>query len=153
MFGSTQYNPPSRFLDEIPEGLVSVVKGDRRAARSGSSGSGSYGSSSSGARTPGSGGSWGRRSADDDWSGPVIGGGGRSPRDESLENALKPPPPTQSGADRIGLQVGDDVTHGKFGDGVITAIEGSGDKAEAVVHFRGIGEKRLLLAWAPLTKR
>jgi DNA helicase-2/ATP-dependent DNA helicase PcrA len=153
MFGSTQYNPPSRFLDEIPEGLVTVVKGDRRAARNGSSGSGSYGSSSHGARTPGSGGSWGRRSADDDWSGPVIGGGGRSSRDESLENALKPPPPTQSGADRIGLQVGDDVTHGKFGDGVITAIEGSGDKAEAVVHFRGIGEKRLLLAWAPLTKR
>jgi DNA helicase-2/ATP-dependent DNA helicase PcrA len=67
--------------------------------------------------------------------------------------ALKPPPPSPSGADQIGLQVGDDVTHGKFGDGVIIAIQGSGDKAEAVVNFRGIGEKRLLLAWAPLTKR
>jgi len=153
MFGSTQYNPPSRFLDEIPEGLVTVVKGDRRAARGGATGSGSYGSSSYGARTPGSGGSWGRRDADDDWGGSVIGGGGRSRRDESIETALKPPPPTQSGADQIGLQVGDDVSHGKFGDGVITAIEGSGEKAEAVVHFRGIGEKRLLLAWAPLTKR
>jgi len=153
MFGSTQYNPPSRFLEEIPEGLVTVVKGDRRAARGGSSSGGSYGSSSYGARTPGSGGSWGRRDADDDWGGSVIGGGGRSRRDESIETALKPPPPTQSGADQIGLQVGDDVSHGKFGDGVITAIEGSGDKAEAVVHFRGIGEKRLLLAWAPLTKR
>ena len=43
--------------------------------------------------------------------------------------------------------------HAKFGEGVITAIEGSGDKAEAVVHFAGIGEKRLLLAWAPLQKR
>ena len=40
--------------------------------------------------------------------------------------------------------------HAKFGEGVITAIEGTGDKAEAVVHFAGIGEKRLLLAWAPL---
>jgi DNA helicase-2/ATP-dependent DNA helicase PcrA len=158
MFGTTQYNPPSRFLDEIPEGLVTVVKGERRAARGGSSSGGSYGSGFSGsgsygARTAGSGGSWGRRDDDDDWGGSVIGGGGRSRRDESIETALKPPPPTQSGADQIGLQVGDDVTHGKFGDGVITAIEGSGDKAEAVVHFRGIGEKRLLLAWAPLTKR
>ena len=156
MFGSTQYNPPSRFLDEIPPQLVTVVQGDRRSSRSGSGG----GSGASYGRTPGSygssggsgGSSWGRRSTDDEWSGSVIGGGGRSRRDESIESALKPPPPAPSGADQIGLQVGDDVSHGKFGAGVITAIEGSGDKAEAVVHFRGIGEKRLLLAWAPLTK-
>jgi DNA helicase-2/ATP-dependent DNA helicase PcrA len=158
MFGSTQYNPPSRFLDEIPGNLVTMVAGERRTARgqgtsSGSYGNSSYGSSSYGARTPGSGGSWGRRDADEDWSGSVIGGGGRSRGGESIETALKPPPPKPSGADQIGLQVGDDVSHGKFGDGVITAIVGSGDKAEAVVNFRGIGEKRLLLAWAPLTKR
>jgi len=158
MFGSTQYNPPSRFLDEIPTNLVTMVAGERRTARgqgasSGSYGNSSYGGSSYGGRTPGSGGAWGRRDADEDWSGSVIGGGGRSRGGESIESALKPPPPTQSGADQIGLQVGDDVSHGKFGDGVITAIVGSGDKAEAVVNFRGIGEKRLLLAWAPLTKR
>jgi hypothetical protein len=35
---------------------------------------------------------------------------------------------------------------------VIIDIEGSADKAEAVVNFRDVGEKRLLLAWAPLTK-
>jgi hypothetical protein len=35
---------------------------------------------------------------------------------------------------------------------VIVDIEGSGDKAEAVVHFRDVGEKRLLLVWAPLTR-
>ncbi len=159
MFGSTQYNPPSRFLDEIPAELVTMVAGERRTSRgqgasSGSYGNSSYGNSSYGARSSGSsgGGAWGRRSSDDDWSGPVIGGGSRSDRDSSMERALKPPPPSPSGADRMGLQVGDDVSHGKFGAGVITAIEGSGDKAEAVVHFRGIGEKRLLLAWAPLTK-
>src|SRR5438874_11148110 len=30
IFGSTQYNPPSRFLDEIPEELMRVVGDDRR---------------------------------------------------------------------------------------------------------------------------
>jgi hypothetical protein len=29
---------------------------------------------------------------------------------------------------------------------------GTGDKAEAVVRFPGLGEKRLLLAWTPLKK-
>jgi hypothetical protein len=66
--------------------------------------------------------------------------------------ALKPTPPAPSGADAIGLKAGDDVRHGKFGEGVILAIEGAGDKAEAVVRFPGFGEKRLLLAWAPLEK-
>ena len=43
-------------------------------------------------------------------------------------------------------------THEMFGEGVIIDIEGSGDKAEAVVRFRDVGEKRLLLQWAPLKK-
>ena len=44
-----------------------------------------------------------------------------------------------------GLRVGDDVHHDKFGDGVIVDITGSGDKAEARVQFRDVGEKTLLL--------
>ena len=124
----------------------------------GGSGSGGYGAGRG--RTPGSyggGEGWGtsrrRRSEDDDWSGAVIGGGGRSRhREDVIDAALAPKGPVSSGAEALGLKVGDDVRHGKFGDGVITAIEGSGDKAEAVVHFAGMGEKRLLLAWAPLQK-
>jgi DNA helicase-2/ATP-dependent DNA helicase PcrA len=56
------------------------------------------------------------------------------------------------GAEGIGLRVGDDVRHDKFGEGVILELAGEGDKTEAVVHFREVGEKRLLLAWAPLAK-
>jgi DNA helicase II / ATP-dependent DNA helicase PcrA len=128
LFGGTQYNPPSRFLDEVPEALVEHVKGTRRASR----------------RTRGESDTWG-------------GGGGGSfsrsgHRERAVEAALKPAPPAPSGADQIGLRVGDDVSHEKFGEGVIVAIEGSGDKAEAIVNFRGVGEKRLLLAWAPLDK-
>ena len=48
--------------------------------------------------------------------------------------------------------VGDDVQHVKFGEGVVIDIEGTGDKAEAIIRFRDAGEKRLLLAWAPITR-
>ena len=39
-----------------------------------------------------------------------------------------------------------------FSEGVILDIKGEGDKAEATVRFPGVGEKILLLAWAPLKK-
>jgi DNA helicase-2/ATP-dependent DNA helicase PcrA len=60
--------------------------------------------------------------------------------------------PAKHGADALGLQVGDDVVHATFGDGVILLIEGEGDKAETVIRFPGVGEKRLLLSWAPIKK-
>jgi DNA helicase-2/ATP-dependent DNA helicase PcrA len=126
LYGSTQYNPPSRFLDEIPDELVTQVEGSRRGSRRGSS----FGSGSSSRRG-------------DAWD---------SHRDEVVERALAASPPTPSGADQLGLAVGDDVRHATFGDGVIQRIEGTGDKAVAVVHFAGVGEKQLLLSWAPLEK-
>jgi DNA helicase-2/ATP-dependent DNA helicase PcrA len=59
---------------------------------------------------------------------------------------------TGPGARLTGLRVGDDVGHDTFGEGVILDLIGEGEKAEAVVRFRDVGEKRLLLAWAPLQK-
>jgi len=50
------------------------------------------------------------------------------------------------------LRVGDDVMHGKWGEGVVLEVIGDGDKAEGIVRFASVGEKRLLLAWAPLKK-
>ncbi len=52
----------------------------------------------------------------------------------------------------MGLTVGDDVVHATFGEGVILLIEGQGDKTETVIRFPGVGEKRLLLSWAPIKK-
>ena len=63
-----------------------------------------------------------------------------------------PQGPTPSGADGLGLKVGDDVKHKAFGEGVIIDLSGSGDKTEARVNFAGVGEKTLLLSWAPLEK-
>jgi len=125
LYGATQYNPPSRFLEEIPEALVSVVEGSRQVGRRrqastfgaedrpSRSGGGSYSS-----HTPGS-------SID-------------RHRDEVVERALRPAPPQPSGADALGLRVGDDVRHGTFGEGVIIDLEGAGDKAQATVHFRDV---------------
>ena len=55
-------------------------------------------------------------------------------------------------ADALGLRIGDDVMHKKWGEGVVLDLRGSGDKTEVVVRFPGLGEKTLLLAWAPLEK-
>ena len=76
-------------------------------------------------------------------------------RDEIVERALdagRRPPPSESGADRLGLKVGDDVRHAQWGEGVILNIEGAGDDAQASVRFPSVGEKQLLLSWAPLEK-
>ena len=127
LYGSRQYNPPSRFLKEIPDELVQTVDGSR-VVRS------RYYSRSRRER------SLDRRSAN---------------RDEIVQRALdagRRPPPSGSGADRLGLRVGDDVRHAQWGDGVIVDVAGTGDDAEASVRFPEAGEKRLLLAWAPLEK-
>ncbi|HEX8802838.1 MAG TPA: 3'-5' exonuclease, partial [Acidimicrobiales bacterium] len=137
LFGGTQYNPPSRFLDEIPDALVRDVEGNRRASRGGRT----YGAS---------GRVWGR--------GDGSGSGGdralrvAAGRDRIVESALAPRAPARSGAESLGLAVGDDVRHKVFGEGVVLDLSGRGDKTEALVRFRGVGEKRLLLSWAPLEK-
>ena len=143
LYGSTQYNPPSRFLDEIPQALVESVQGSRRASRSG----GSYRDGSAYDR------SYSRGSAGDEPNGRTFGASGTAAnRDRMVEAALRPNAPVPSGAERLGLRTGDDVRHGKWGEGVVLAVEGAGDKAEVVVRFPDAGEKRLLLAWAPLEK-
>ena len=138
MHGQTQYNPPSRFLEELPADLLDEIGGTRmlrsRRDRAG------------GGRTLGGG--------DDVPTGRTFGGGARDTHtDDAVEAALAAANrPTPSGAEALGLRVGDDVRHAQWGEGVITDIDGVGDKAEASVHFGSVGEKRLLLSWAPLEK-
>ncbi|MFO1538226.1 MAG: DNA helicase PcrA [Actinomycetota bacterium] len=120
LFGATDYYPPSRFLNEIPEELVRTV-GERQSRR-------------------------GRDEHRDDVVAAAARGG-------AADDPPRPPVTSGArGAEAIGLRVGDDVVHEVFGEGVILDLAGAGDAAEAVVHFRDAGEKRLLLAWAPLTR-
>ena len=52
----------------------------------------------------------------------------------------------------LGLKVGDMVVHESWGEGMVLDMAGAGDKTEIVIRFPGVGEKRLLLAWAPLKR-
>ena len=52
----------------------------------------------------------------------------------------------------ISLNVGDRVTHEKFGLGTVTAASGSGERATATIDFGSSGVKRLLLRYAPVEK-
>jgi DNA helicase-2/ATP-dependent DNA helicase PcrA len=134
LFGSTQYNPPSRFLKEIPETLTRLVEGNRTARRGGGINAmrdGIVSRAMDAARGTGA-------SRDE---GRII-GSGRGPAT----------PAKTTGAEDLGLRAGDDVVHGKWGEGVVLEVVGEGEKAEAVVRFPSVGEKRLLLAWSPLKK-
>ena len=49
-----------------------------------------------------------------------------------------------------GWQVGQQVSHDRWGRGMITALSGFGEKAEVTVVFDEEGERHLLLAYAPI---
>jgi DNA helicase II / ATP-dependent DNA helicase PcrA len=142
LFGSTNYNPPSRFIDEIPAELV-----DQIGAVSGRT---TYGRQSYRAR--------------DEWSNPPPyrrvdrhdNGDADRHRERVVEAALiagqRAAQPSPANSQLIGLRLGDDVEHPAFGEGVIIDIRGQDDKAEATIRFREAGTKHLSLAWAPLKK-
>ena len=50
------------------------------------------------------------------------------------------------------ISAGDTVLHDKWGEGVVLTVNGSGTDAEATVRFEDAGEKRLLVAYAPLKR-
>jgi DNA helicase-2/ATP-dependent DNA helicase PcrA len=92
LFGSTSYNPPSRFLSEIPGELLRSLE-------------------------------------------PEPDGRGSGPAQEVVE-----------------VGPGDTVHHDRWGEGVVIAVSGRGTDAEATVAFEEVGEKRLILAYAPLRR-
>jgi len=175
LFGSTQYNPPSRFFDEIPEGLIeasgnvsgrsSYGRQSYRSGYGGGSGSGrpdreGRGSDSSYTPPPY------RRAADEEMPGRDINADVNDDvqdakqaqdahRDRVVEAAMqfaKKHAPEPSNSQELGLHIGDGVEHPSFGAGVIIDISGVGEKAEATINFTGTGTKHLSLAWAPLKK-
>ncbi|MEU1698549.1 MULTISPECIES: DNA helicase PcrA [Streptomyces] len=121
-WGQPSYNPPSRFLEEIPaahlewkrtggggpvaSGPASGVAASLSSSRSRSSASGASGFAT-------------RRTSEK----PVV-----------------------------SLAVGDRVTHDQFGLGTVVAMKGTGANAEATIDFGDDKPKRLLLRYAPVEK-
>jgi DNA helicase-2/ATP-dependent DNA helicase PcrA len=123
LWGQTQYNPPSRFLKEIPEILVRTAEGGHRSTRR----STSSGSSSRSAST-------------------------RDEIVEAAIRTGRTTPTKGTGAEALGLETGETVVHTKWGEGVVISVRGAGEGATATVRFPGLGEKQLLLHMAPIKR-
>lgn len=100
LYGSTEANPPSRFLMEIPEHLLEQVAGVPVAEDTG-----------------------------------VLGGG-----------------EAEAGPDGASFRPGDRVNHDRWGEGVVTGVEGQGRDQVIHVTFPQGGDKALIRAYAPLRK-
>ncbi|GDY43481.1 hypothetical protein SANT12839_043630 [Streptomyces antimycoticus] len=124
-WGQPAYNPPSRFLEEIPD---QYVRWRRTGPATPSASMGSV------ASTPPSGLSSGLSSSRS-----RTGGSGFATR-RAKERPV------------VALAIGDRVTHDSFGLGTVVAVKGSGDNAEATIDFGEEKPKRLLLRYAPVEK-
>jgi len=115
LHGQTRYNLPSRFLDEVPDGLLKwLTPRFRNQRRDVMSGSAAYSTGSLVAPKP----------------------------DAGFRMATR--------KDVGGFRVGQNVTHAKFGAGVIVDAEGQGNDARVQVNFGRQGVKWLAVAVAKL---
>ena len=156
LWGSTSSNIPSRFLNEIPAELVRDVAPERGWSPS-SQGSGSYGSGSYGEGSYGAGavGSFRRRAPEpaEGTPGRSVFGSGTAPAEGGFDaNGRRRRAPASTGAEQLGLEPGDAVVHGTWGEGHVVETGGEGEDAEAVVIFPSVGRKKLLLRMAPLKR-
>lgn len=166
MWGQSQANPPSPFLEEIPEGLIDWKRtGSAYAGGTGSWGGNRYGSGSGyggGSYSGGSGYSsgWNSRTSSaytdrfdnaparpSEPSTAAVNGSPAYGYAAAAKNVSR----VQQNKEIPSLAVGDRVSHKSFGEGRVTALEGAGDKTVAKIRF-ATEEKRLLLRYAPITK-
>jgi DNA helicase-2/ATP-dependent DNA helicase PcrA len=127
LHGQMRYNVRSRFFDELPEGALKWITPRQQGFGSG------YAREYQQAWARGSG-----------LSG-IVGAGRAAPQ------APAPPAPRAAAPGNTGLRVGQAVFHNKFGEGVVTVLEGRGSDARAQVLFGRHGSKWLALAIAKLT--
>ncbi len=123
--GSEQIGMPSMFLKEIPDECVMETRPRAGLLRPGFA-----------ARTPARGD--GRSS---------YASGNHATATRSRRRPIKDAAPTGAG----GFQLGQRVSHGRFGEGTILQFDGDGDRARVEVRFKDSGNKWLLLSVAKLS--
>ncbi|MGI8666677.1 MAG: DNA helicase PcrA [Jatrophihabitans sp.] len=128
-WGQPAFNPPSRFLDEVPAEHVSWTGAVNRQPFVG------YPDEQGGAQYS----DHGYRA-----SRPRLPGPSGNPSLSFGSKKLDKPIPQ--------LQVGDRVNHDGFGLGTVVALRGAAEKAQAEVDFGSLGAKWLVLRFAPLEK-
>ncbi len=132
-WGRPSWNPPSRFLDEIPAELAQWTGEVARAPFVGGYGddnAGRYGDHGYRAAP--------RRSAQEQLAASRSGRGGLR---GGAGNRAVP-----------SLELGDRVTHDAWGMGTVVATRGAGDSAQAQIDFGDTGLKWLMLRYAPVQK-
>ncbi|WP_018923587.1 DNA helicase PcrA [Salsuginibacillus kocurii] len=127
LYGRTQTNAPSRFIDELPDELVQPVG----PAASGPAG----GTSIPPKQTQGQGNTASRRPG------------------TSANAARSMQTTTNTGGESYAWQVGDQAEHKKWGTGTVVSIKGEGEDIELDIAFPTEGVKRLYAKFAPITKK
>ncbi|WP_368901401.1 DNA helicase PcrA [Oceanobacillus oncorhynchi] len=123
LYGRTNMNPISRFINEIP---VELMDGMETTKKSPFGGSGSM-----------------RKSF----------GSSQKQEAPPKRRAEKMQAPKSSGAESKSWSVGDKAAHKKWGTGTVVRVQGEGEKLELDVAFPApVGIKRLLAKFAPITK-
>ena len=132
LHGQTRYNLKSRFFDELPESALKWITPKHQGFASGLGSGGAMNSGAYNARGT---------SADS----------GFSSKYDSADRFAATPAPEQKNSPAHGLKSGMNVFHGKFGEGRVEMLEGSGDDARASINFTRHGVKWLALSVAKLT--
>jgi DNA helicase-2/ATP-dependent DNA helicase PcrA len=131
LFGHTNNTPPSRFRGAIPAALLDATQSEARAERASRFG---------GRRQPGS--------TQPGYT--VVGLPGRT--GEVAVTRGWTPGAAAATKEIPSIVAGDTVEHERWGEGVVVSTSGQGEDAEATIRFGEVGEKRVLLSYAPITK-
>jgi len=149
LHGQTRYNMRSRFLDELPEANVRWLTPRLNPAGVAGGGFMNYEGGSAYGRSGGAG--WSASGRNQSASpGRAVWGGKSGNRSQGTGAAGAGGRATQIVAHDSGLKIGQAVSHARFGQGVVTGLEGSGDDARAQIHFKRDGVKWLALSVAKL---
>ena len=133
LYGQTNFNPPSRFLAEIPHALVDARETETRVRRPARYGGGSTGGGGGGGYS-------------------VVGLPNRAGEVEVQPGWTPPSPAGVPRREAPAITAGDTVMHERWGEGVVITTSGYGDDAEATIRFAEVGDKRVLLSYAPIRK-